>query len=135
MGGFHAVPPHGVSMHEDKNTTVEELKSVVRAYCEARDWDQFHDAKELAMSITIESAELLELFRFKTPGDMRRMFETTGQREKICGELADVLFAVLRFAQLYGIDLTEEFCRKMKENELKYPVEKARGSNKKYDEL
>jgi NTP pyrophosphatase (non-canonical NTP hydrolase) len=66
---------------------------------------------------------------------MRRMFETTGQREKICGELADVLFAVLRFAQLYGIDLTEEFCRKMKENELKYPVEKARGSNKKYDEL
>jgi NTP pyrophosphatase (non-canonical NTP hydrolase) len=122
-------------MPEDRCTTVEELKSTVKAYCEARDWDQFHDAKELAMSITIESAELLELFRFKSPEDMRRMFETPGTREKICDELADVLFAVLRFAQLYDIDLTEEFCRKMVENERKYPVEKARGSNKKYDEL
>jgi NTP pyrophosphatase (non-canonical NTP hydrolase) len=122
-------------MHEDRCTTVDELKSVVKEYCEARDWDQFHDAKELAMSITIESAELLELFRFKSPEDMRRMFATSGPREKIGDELADVLFAVLRFAQLYDIDLTEEFCRKMKENEKKYPVEKARGSNLKYDEL
>ncbi|HEY3273157.1 MAG TPA: nucleotide pyrophosphohydrolase [Methanocella sp.] len=120
---------------QDQNTTVEELKSIVKAYCEARDWDQFHDAKELAMSITIESAELLELFRFKSREDMRQMFENAGSREKIGDELADVLFAVLRFAQLYGIDLTEEFCRKMKENEKKYPVEKARGSNKKYNEL
>jgi NTP pyrophosphatase (non-canonical NTP hydrolase) len=122
-------------MHDDQSTTVEELKSVVKAYCEARDWDQFHDAKELAMSITIESAELLELFRFKSPEDMRRMFAASGPREKIGDELADVLFAVLRFAQLYDLDLTEEFSRKMKENERKYPVEKSRGSNKKYDEL
>jgi NTP pyrophosphatase (non-canonical NTP hydrolase) len=104
-------------------------------YCETRDWDQFHDAKELAMSITVESAELLELFRFKSPNDMRHMFETPGTREKINDELADVLFAVLRFAQVYDIDLTEAFCRKMLENERKYPVEKARASNKKYDEL
>ena len=122
-------------MHDDQRTTVADLKKVVQAYCEARDWDQFHDAKELAMSITIESAELLELFRFKSPEDMRRMFATPGPREKIGGELADVLFAVLRFAQLYDIDLTEAFYSKLKENEKKYPVEKARGSNKKYDEL
>jgi MazG nucleotide pyrophosphohydrolase domain. len=122
-------------MHNDSRTTVEELKTVVRAYCEARDWDQFHDAKELAMSITIESAELLELFRFKSPEEMRRMFETSGPRERIGGEMADVLFALLRFAQLYDIDLTKEFFEKMEENERKYPVEKARGSNKKYDEL
>lgn len=122
-------------MHDDSHTTVEELKKVVQAYCEARDWDQFHDAKELAMSITIESAELLELFRFKSRDDMRRMFETAGPREKIGGELADVLFALLRFAQLYDVDISEEFFKKMKENERKYPVEKARGSNLKYDEL
>jgi len=122
-------------MHEDRCTTVDELKSAVKAYCEARDWDQFHDAKELAMSITIESTELLELFRFKSPEDMRRMLATPGPREKIGDELADVLFAVLRFAQLYDIDLAEEFRRKMKENERKYPVEKARGSNLKYDEF
>ena len=121
-------------MHDDRSTTVEELKSRVKAYCDARDWDQFHDAKELAMSITIESAELLELFRFKSSDDMKRMFETPRQRERICGEVSDVLFATLRFAQLYDIDLTEAFDRKMEENERKYPVEKARGSNKKYDE-
>ncbi|MGA9141408.1 MAG: nucleotide pyrophosphohydrolase, partial [Methanocella sp.] len=96
-------------MHDDRSTTVEELKARVKAYCDARDWDQFHDAKELAMSITIESAELLELFRFKSPDDMKRMFETPVQREKICGEVSDVLFATLRFAQLYDIDLTEAF--------------------------
>jgi NTP pyrophosphatase (non-canonical NTP hydrolase) len=120
---------------QDQNTTVEELKSTVKAYCEARDWDQFHDAKELAMSITIESAELLELFRFKSPEDMRRMFVMPGTREEICDEVADVMFALLRFAQLYDIDITGEFRRKMKKNERKYPVEKARGSNKKYDEF
>ncbi|OPY29681.1 MAG: hypothetical protein A4E28_00741 [Methanocella sp. PtaU1.Bin125] len=122
-------------MHDDRSTTIADLKQTVKAYCDARDWDQFHDAKELAMSITIESAELLALFRFKSRADMQRMFETPGPREKICGELSDVLFAALRFAQLYDIDIADAFCRKMKENELKYPVEKARGSNKKYDEL
>jgi NTP pyrophosphatase (non-canonical NTP hydrolase) len=122
-------------MHDDHSTTVEELKARVKSYCDARDWDQFHDAKELAMSITIESAELLELFRFKSGADMQQMFKNPGQREKICGELSDVLFASLRFAQLYDIDLTEAFCHKMAENERKYPVEKARGSNKKYDEF
>ena len=122
-------------MRTDRTTTVEDLKTIVAAYCEARDWDQFHDAKELAMSITIESAELLELFRFKRSDDIRRMLASPAPREKVCGELADVLFAVLRFAQLYGIDITEAFDRKMEENERKYPVEKARGSNKKYDEF
>jgi NTP pyrophosphatase (non-canonical NTP hydrolase) len=117
MLGFQAAPLYGVPMPEDRCTTVEELKSIVKAYCVIRDRDQFHDAKELATSITIESAELLELFRFKSPADMRHMFETPGTGEQIGDELADVLFAVLRFAQLYDIDLTEAFCRKMKENE------------------
>lgn len=110
------------------------MKKTARDFCEARDWDQFHDAKELAMSVTIESAELLELFRFKNQDEMRRMFATPATRAKIEDELADVLFALLRFAQLYDIDVTEAFYEKMKENEKKYPVEKARGSNLKYDE-
>jgi NTP pyrophosphatase (non-canonical NTP hydrolase) len=122
-------------MLNDQSTTIDDLKQTVKEYCEARDWDQFHDAKELAMSITIESAELMELFRFKSRADMQCMFETPLQREKICDELSDVLFAALRFAQLYDIDMAGAFYRKMEENELKYPVEKARGSNKKYDEF
>lgn len=122
-------------MPEDSDTTVSVLKDQVKSFCEARDWDQYHDAKELAISITVESAELLELFRFKSREEMRQMFDIPDKREQIGDEVADVLFALLRFAQLYGIDVTAEFNRKLAKNEAKYPVEFARGSNKKYDEF
>ena len=122
-------------MADDKDMTLKVLKEHARAFCEARDWDQYHDAKELAISIVIESTELLELFRFKNKAEMREIFAAADKREEVCDELADVLFALLRFAQLYDIDLTSEFYRKMKKNEAKYPVELARGSNKKYDEF
>lgn len=122
-------------MTEDQVTTIEVLKTRAKSFCEARDWDQYHDAKELAISITIESAELLEQFRFKSREEMRQMFEAPDSREEICDEVADVLFALLRFAQLYDIDVATEFNRKMAKNEAKYPVEFARGSNKKYDEF
>jgi len=122
-------------MTNDQNMTVKELKESAKTFCEARDWDQYHDAKELAISIMIESSELLELFRFKSKEEMREIFAASDKREEVCDELADVLFALLRFAQLYDIDLTNEFYRKMNKNEAKYPVELARGSNKKYDEF
>ena len=122
-------------MADDEDMTVKVLKERARAFCEARDWDQYHDAKELAISIVIESSELLELFRFKSKAEMQEIFAAANKREEVCDELADVLFALLRFAQLYDIDLTSEFYRKMKKNEAKYPVELARGSNKKYDEF
>lgn len=119
----------------DQDTTVDVLKAQVKNFCEAREWDQYHDAKELSISIAVESAELLELFRFKGREEMQQMFSVPGKREQVCDEVADVLFALLRFAQLYDIDLTTEFNRKIRKNEAKYPVELSRGSNKKYDEF
>jgi NTP pyrophosphatase (non-canonical NTP hydrolase) len=121
-------------MRTDKNTTIDNVKSEIKKYCAERDWDQYHTAKELAINISIESAELLELFRFKSPENIQHMFESPESKNRIGDELSDVLFAVFRFAQLYDIDLTSEFDRKMIENKQKYPVDKARGSNKKYDE-
>lgn len=119
----------------DADTSIETLKEQAKLFCEARDWDQYHDAKELAISLVIESAELLELFRFKTREEMRQIFADPAKREEVGDEVADVLFALLRFSQLYNIDVATEFYRKMKKNEAKYPVELARGSSKKYDEF
>jgi NTP pyrophosphatase (non-canonical NTP hydrolase) len=122
-------------MPRDDETTVLQLKIIVKQFCDARDWDQYHNAKDLAIGITTESAELLDIFRFKSVEETDRMFDIPETREKITDELADVLFFLLRFSQKYNIDLVNAFDKKMAKNERKYPVEKARGSNKTYDEL
>ncbi len=119
----------------DSNTTLEDLKRVVKKYCEDRDWDQYHNPKELAVGAVTEAAELLEPFRFKSEQQMEAMLKDPKAREEISEEMADTVYFVLRLAQKYDIDLSSAFEKKMEKNIKKYPVEKARGSNKKYDEL
>ena len=114
-------------------TTISELEDDVQEFCEERDWDQYHDAKELAIGISTEAAELLEHFRFQSGEEIEAMFEGD-EREEIENELADVLFFVLRMSQRYDIDLETAFDRKMKLNQQKYPVNEAYGSNRKYTE-
>ena len=117
----------------DRKTTVEELKNLVRKFCEERNWGKFHNVKELAIGISTEAGELLQHFRFKSHGECDRMMKSES-REEIVDELSDVLYFVLRLAQLYNIDLSSSLKRKLEKNEKKYPVEKSRGSNKKYNE-
>jgi len=118
----------------DQKTTLHEIKEIVKTHCENRDWDQFHNAKELAIGIITESSELLELFRFKSEEEIDEMFKDTKKREDIEDEVADVLFFLFRLAQKYDIDVSEVFHRKMKKSAKKYPIEKFKGSNKKYNE-
>lgn len=113
---------------------IAELSEIIRIFCESRDWDQFNDPKELAIGISTEANELLQMFRFKRVQDMKEMFEDTGTRRRIEDELADVFYFLLRFAQMNQIDLYESLKRKMHENERKYPIAKAKGKNKKYNE-
>jgi len=120
---------------EDDSTTLGELKDSVRRFCEERDWDRYHDAKNLAIGLVTEASELLAVFRFRSEEEVRKMLGDEAGRTKATDEVADVLYFLLRFAQMYGIDLSTEFRRKMRQNEAKYPASKARGSNKKYDEL
>ncbi|MCD1293869.1 nucleotide pyrophosphohydrolase [Methanocella sp. CWC-04] len=122
-------------MPSDSSSTVNDLKSEVQRFCEDRDWDRFHNAKDLAIGISTEAAELLDNFRFKSNNEIEGLFFKDETREQITQELADVMFFILRFSQVYDIDLAEELTKKMEINEKKYPVEKARGSNKKYTEL
>lgn len=116
-----------------ENKTINELMKQVQEFCEARDWDQFHNPKDLAIGLSTESNELLDIFRFKTEEQMNKIMNSS-KREHVEEEIADVFFFVLRFAQMNNIDLSEALTKKIKKNNEKYPVEKAKGSNDKYNE-
>lgn len=120
-------------MIDDKKITIEQLKNKVEEFCEKRDWDQFHNPKELAIGISTEANELLQIFRFKSEEDMKKIM-SSDKKIEVEEELADVLYFVLRFAQMNNIDLSSAVSNKIKKNNNKYPVEKAKGCNKKYNE-
>lgn len=122
-------------MTKDEVRKIQEIKDFVKKYCEERDWDQFHNAKELAIALVLEAGELLEPFRFKSEKEIEELFKNAKKREEIEDEMADVLYFLIRIAQRYDVDLANAFDRKMEKSAKKYPVDKARGSNKKYNEL
>lgn len=115
--------------------SLETLKAMVRRFCEERDWDQFHNIKDLSMALSIEAAELMELFRWKDAAQLEALLQNATKKEEVEDELSDILFFILRIAQTSDIDLAKSLERKIAKNALKYPVEKAKGSNKKYNEL
>lgn len=118
----------------DSKTKIEELKNIVKVFCEERDWDQYHNPKDLAIGISTEANELLDIFRFKSEEQMQSIMKTGNKRRHVEDELADTFFFILRFAQLNHIDLDDILRNKLITNEQKYPKELARGSNKKYNE-
>ncbi len=113
----------------DNKVTLEELKNKVKEFCEKRDWDQFHNPKELAIGISTEANELLQIFRFKSEEDMKKVM-SSDKRIEVEEELADVLYFVLRFAQMNNIDLSSAVSNKIEKNDKKYPAEKVKGCNK-----
>lgn len=118
----------------DRLKTNQELQNQVKQFCEERDWDQFHGIKDLAIGISTESNELLDLFRFKTDSQIKELLNQEKFKLRVEQELADVFFFVLRLAQMNNIDLGSALVEKMKLNAAKYPVATSKGSNKKYNE-
>ena len=110
-----------------------ELATELTAFARARDWEQFHAPKNLAMSLAIEAAEVMEHFQWSAaelapaPGEDRR--------RAIAHELADVMIYLLRLATVLDIDLATALREKIAINEARYPIERARGRASKYDEL
>ncbi len=117
----------------DNNTTVYELKQLYKKFCDDRDWNQFHNPKDLAIGIVSEASELLQIFRFKNDNEINEVF--LNKKDKIVDELADIMLFTLRFAERNDIDLSEAIKNKLAKNAKKYPIELAKGSNKKYDEF
>lgn len=97
------------------------------AFRDARDWKQFHNPKDLALALSIESSELLEVFLWKT--------SEQASKDKIKEELADVLAYAFLLAHECDLDITEIVSNKIEKNDLKYPVDQAKGSSKKYNEI
>ncbi len=114
--------------------SVENMIEKVKHFCEARDWDQFHNPKDLAIGLSTEANELLDLFRFKTEEQMKEMMKSDEKRVRISEEVSDILFFLLRFAQMYDFDLEKGLDQKIMKNDAKYPVETVRGNNLKYNE-
>ena len=100
-----------------------------------RDWAQFHLPKDLALGLGIEAGELGELFLWKTADEVRQSLEDDGFRTRLAEEMADVQMFLLYLAEVSGISLPEAVRAKLKVNAEKYPVEKARGTARKYTEL
>lgn len=117
-----------------QNKNIEEMIKLVQDFCEDRDWDQFHNPKDLAIGISTEANELLDIFRFKSEEQMQSIMNSS-KKEHVEEELADIFFFVLRFAQMNNIDLHQILIDKIDKNNKKYPVEKAKGSNEKYREF
>jgi len=112
---------------------MEEILARIRKFRDDRDWMKFHDPKNLAVSIVIEAAELLEQFQWKDEKAVDR--HVRKNREEIADELADVAIYLAELADNLGIDLIQAMSNKLEKNAEKYPVEKAKGVATKYDKL
>jgi dCTP diphosphatase len=112
---------------------LNDLVQKLVAFRDRRDWAQFHDPKNLAEAISIEAAELLELFLWKTPDESRKLAEK--DRAHAAEEVADVFIYLALLSHELGIDIEKAVEEKLRRNEEKYPAEKARGNAKKYTEL
>lgn len=115
--------------------TIENLMSMVQKFCGERDWEQFHNPKDLAIGISTEANELLEIFRFKSETDIKKIMGDSEKSEHVEEELADVFFFILRFAQMNNIDLHDALTDKLEKNAKKYPIDMIKGKNLKYTEI
>lgn len=112
---------------------IKDLQTQVIKFREARDWQQFHNPKDVSLSLVLEATELMEHFQWKNEQEVNSYVKK--HKKEIGKELADSLYWVLLMFHDLDIDLVKAFTEKMKENEKKYPIKKAKGKSKKYTEL
>ncbi|MCR9119456.1 MAG: nucleotide pyrophosphohydrolase [bacterium] len=111
----------------DDQTTVNDLREMVRAFVDQRDWGQFHSPKNLTMALAIEVAELMEHFQWITPEASRAVADDPAKLAEVREEMADVMCYVLAIANELNVDMASAMRDKMKKNVLKYPAEEYRG--------
>tara|TARA_R110000751_G_scaffold64167_2_gene132044 strand:- start:12518 stop:12931 length:414 start_codon:yes stop_codon:yes gene_type:complete len=129
--------PDRLLADKDFGENVSELKQLteqVLAFRDERDWKQFHNSKDLALSLVLEATEVLEIFQWKQNKDAIDSVATE-RKQDLADELADVFYYTLLMANDLGIDLGKALEAKIEKNNAKYPVDKAKGSDKKYTEL
>lgn len=113
---------------------LEVLVEEIVKFRDERDWSQFHNAKDLAISLNIEAGELLECFQWKSTKEVEEIVKSTN-KENIEDEIADVAMYLLLLCHELNVDIGNAIANKIVKNDLKYPVDKAKGNSKKYTEL
>jgi NTP pyrophosphatase (non-canonical NTP hydrolase) len=116
-------------------TTLDELRSEALRFRDAREWARFHTPKDLALGLCIEAGELAEIFQWKDEAECAALLADPAKRERVALEIADLQILLLYAAEAAGVSIADAVRSKLAINEKRYPVEKSRGSAKKYDEL
>ncbi|PIP94945.1 MAG: nucleotide pyrophosphohydrolase [Bdellovibrio sp. CG12_big_fil_rev_8_21_14_0_65_39_13] len=121
-------------MVKNESLNITALQKKIQQFATDRDWQQFHTPKNIAMALTVEAAELLELFQWLTPEESLSMQNDAKWKERVGEEMSDVLLYLFRMADHLNINLPEAIESKMEKNAKKYPAELVRGKSKKYSE-
>ncbi|MEA3253426.1 MAG: nucleotide pyrophosphohydrolase [Chloroflexota bacterium] len=119
----------------DKKTSIGQLKQMVQSFVDERDWGKYHNAKDLAISIAIEAAELMEIFQWVREKQIENVTKDAEKRSRIEEEVADVMILCLNLANTLDINAAQAITRKLEKNRAKYPVELVKGDYRKYTEL
>jgi len=119
----------------DSAGSIPALQQQIRAFVQARDWEQFHSPANLAAAVSVEAGELLAHFRWAQPADSHAIVKDPAKRSAVAAELADVLILAFELADVCGFDISEIIKAKLAANERKYPVDLCRGKALKYTEL
>lgn len=112
---------------------IETLTKIINDFRDARDWKQFHNPKDVAISLSLEAGEVLEHFQWKSPEEIKKYIKEN--KKEIANELADVFYWILLMSNDLDIDIEKSFLLKMKENAKKYPIKKSKGKHTKYNKL
>ena len=113
---------------------IENLKSKLRAFSKERDWEQFHNPKNISTALSVEASELLEIFQWSNDGGMEKIGDKETKKQ-IEEEIADIFNYLVKFVDLMDLDLEELSLEKIKKNDMKYPVNKFKGKSDKYNKL
>ena len=114
---------------------IKELQEKVIQFRERRDWAQYHNPKDLAISLSLEASELLEIFQWKNADEVEAIMRDEKSRKRVQEELGDIFIYALNMSHAFGFDPSEVILNKLRMNEEKYPVEKSKGSADKYTRL
>ena len=119
----------------DSKTDVSKLKQLAQDFVDERDWNKYHNPKDLAISIAIQASELMELFQWMGQSEVEKMAKDEHKLLRIKEELADVMILCLNMGNTLGIDLSQAIVEKIEKNKAKYPAELVRGNYRKYTQL
>ncbi|MFT4303709.1 MAG: nucleotide pyrophosphohydrolase [Candidatus Woesearchaeota archaeon] len=119
-------------MSMDKKTTVDDINNVVKKFVDDRDWEQFHNPKDVALALSIEVAEVLEHFRWKSPDEVKEWLTNPNNKKELADEIGDCVYFLFDLARVSNIDIAKAFEEKIEKSAEKYPIELVKGKHHKY---